>query len=37
MLIGAEPTATELLWKNMYQEVLLHGRVGVGDAGAQYS
>ena len=28
MLIGADSTATELLWKNMYQEVLLHGRVG---------
>src|ERR1700743_4009733 len=28
MLIGADPNATELLWKNMYQEVLLHGRVG---------
>ena len=28
MLIGADPTPTELLWKNMYQEVLLHGRVG---------
>ena len=28
MLIGAESTATELLWKNMYQEVLLHGRAG---------
>jgi L-alanine-DL-glutamate epimerase-like enolase superfamily enzyme len=28
MLIGADANATELLWKNMYQEVLLHGRVG---------
>lgn len=28
MLIGADPTATELLWARMYQEVLLHGRVG---------
>ena len=28
MLIGADPTATELLWKSMYQEVLLHGRTG---------
>jgi L-alanine-DL-glutamate epimerase-like enolase superfamily enzyme len=28
MLIGADPTSTELLWKNMYQEMLLHGRVG---------
>src|SRR6202050_3386878 len=28
MLLGADPYATELLWKNMYQEVLLHGRVG---------
>src|SRR6201985_1321182 len=28
LLLGADPTATELLWKNMYQEVLLHGRVG---------
>jgi L-alanine-DL-glutamate epimerase-like enolase superfamily enzyme len=28
MLIGADSNATELLWKNMYQEVLLHGRVG---------
>jgi L-alanine-DL-glutamate epimerase-like enolase superfamily enzyme len=28
MLISAESTSTELLWKNMYQEVLLHGRVG---------
>jgi L-alanine-DL-glutamate epimerase-like enolase superfamily enzyme len=28
MLIGADPTSTELLWKDMYQEVLLHGRVG---------
>jgi L-alanine-DL-glutamate epimerase-like enolase superfamily enzyme len=28
MLIGAEATSTELLWKEMYQEVLLHGRAG---------
>ena len=28
MLIGAESTSTELLWKDMYQEVLLHGRAG---------
>jgi L-alanine-DL-glutamate epimerase-like enolase superfamily enzyme len=28
MLIGADPTATELLWQRMYQEVLLHGRAG---------
>jgi len=28
MLVGADPYSTELLWKNMYQEVLLHGRVG---------
>src|SRR6202046_4706656 len=28
MLIGADSHATELLWKNMNQEVLLHGRVG---------
>lgn len=28
MLIGADSTTTELLWKKMYQEVLLHGRVG---------
>jgi L-alanine-DL-glutamate epimerase-like enolase superfamily enzyme len=28
MLLGADATSTELLWKNMYQEVLLHGRVG---------
>jgi L-alanine-DL-glutamate epimerase-like enolase superfamily enzyme len=28
MLIGADSYSTELLWKNMYQEVLLHGRVG---------
>src|ERR1700683_3072686 len=28
MLIGADSHATEMLWKNMYQEVLLHGRVG---------
>ena len=28
MLIGADPTATELLWKDMYQAVLLHGRAG---------
>jgi L-alanine-DL-glutamate epimerase-like enolase superfamily enzyme len=28
MLLGADSHATELLWKNMYQEVLLHGRVG---------
>jgi L-alanine-DL-glutamate epimerase-like enolase superfamily enzyme len=28
MLTDVDPTATELLWKNMYQEVLLHGRVG---------
>ena len=28
MLIGADPNATELLWKAMYQEVLLHGRAG---------
>lgn len=28
VLIGADPTATELLWRNMYQEVLLHGRAG---------
>jgi L-alanine-DL-glutamate epimerase-like enolase superfamily enzyme len=28
MLIGADSHATELLWKNMYQEVLLHARAG---------
>ena len=28
MLIGADSTSNELLWRNMYQEVLLHGRVG---------
>jgi L-alanine-DL-glutamate epimerase-like enolase superfamily enzyme len=28
VLIGADPTSMELLWKNMYQEMLLHGRVG---------
>jgi len=28
LLLGADPAATELLWKEMYQEVLLHGRVG---------
>jgi L-alanine-DL-glutamate epimerase-like enolase superfamily enzyme len=28
MLIGADPTSTELHWKEMYQEVLLHGRTG---------
>ena len=28
LLIGADPHSTELLWKNMYQEVLLHGRAG---------
>src|SRR6201986_2754587 len=28
MLIGVDPHSTELLWKDMYQEVLLHGRVG---------
>lgn len=28
MLIGSDPTSTELLWKEMYQEVLLHGRTG---------
>jgi L-alanine-DL-glutamate epimerase-like enolase superfamily enzyme len=28
MLIGRDTTATELLWKQMYQEVLLHGRAG---------
>ena len=28
MLIGTDPTSTEWLWKQMYQEVLLHGRTG---------
>jgi L-alanine-DL-glutamate epimerase-like enolase superfamily enzyme len=28
MLLGADSTSTELLWKEMYQEVLLHGRAG---------
>jgi hypothetical protein len=28
MLIGTDPTSMELLWKNMYQEMLRHGRVG---------
>lgn len=28
MLMGRDPTSTELLWKQMYQEVLLHGRTG---------
>jgi L-alanine-DL-glutamate epimerase-like enolase superfamily enzyme len=28
LLIGADPTSTELLWQTMYQEVLLHGRAG---------
>jgi L-alanine-DL-glutamate epimerase-like enolase superfamily enzyme len=28
MLLGVDPHATELHWKTMYQEVLLHGRVG---------
>src|SRR3984957_17888612 len=28
MLLDVDPTATELHWKNMYQEVLLHGRAG---------
>lgn len=28
LLIGAESTSTELLWKTLYQEVLLHGRAG---------
>src|ERR1700679_2254182 len=28
MLIGAQSISTELLWKVMYQEVLLHGRAG---------
>jgi len=28
MVIGAESTSVELLWKRMYQEVLLHGRAG---------
>lgn len=28
LLIGADSTTTELLWKNMYQEALLHGRAG---------
>lgn len=28
MLLGADPTATEYLWKEMYQEILLHGRTG---------
>lgn len=28
LLIGANATSTELLWKSLYQEVLLHGRTG---------
>jgi L-alanine-DL-glutamate epimerase-like enolase superfamily enzyme len=28
LVIGADPTATELLWKSLYQEILLHGRAG---------
>jgi L-alanine-DL-glutamate epimerase-like enolase superfamily enzyme len=28
LVTGADPTAVELLWKRMYQEVLLHGRTG---------
>jgi L-alanine-DL-glutamate epimerase-like enolase superfamily enzyme len=28
LLIGADPHSTELLWKTLYQEVLLHGRAG---------
>ncbi len=28
LLVGAESTSTELLWKQMYQETLLHGRTG---------
>ncbi|MGA7328865.1 MAG: mandelate racemase/muconate lactonizing enzyme family protein [Rhodomicrobium sp.] len=28
LLVGEEPTSVELLWKRMYQEVLLHGRAG---------
>jgi L-alanine-DL-glutamate epimerase-like enolase superfamily enzyme len=28
LLRGAESTATELLWKQMYQETLLHGHTG---------
>jgi L-alanine-DL-glutamate epimerase-like enolase superfamily enzyme len=27
-LVGADPTSTELLWKELYQEILLHGRAG---------
>jgi L-alanine-DL-glutamate epimerase-like enolase superfamily enzyme len=27
-LIGADANATELIWKSLYQEVLLHGRTG---------
>jgi L-alanine-DL-glutamate epimerase-like enolase superfamily enzyme len=27
-LMGADPTCTELLWKELYQETLLHGRAG---------
>jgi L-alanine-DL-glutamate epimerase-like enolase superfamily enzyme len=28
LLVGADPTSTERLWKELYQEVLLHGRAG---------
>ena len=28
LLIGTDPTATELAWKRLYQEILLHGRAG---------
>jgi L-alanine-DL-glutamate epimerase-like enolase superfamily enzyme len=28
LVIGTDSTSTELLWKNLYQEVLLHGRTG---------
>src|ERR1700722_20156784 len=34
MLIGGDPHATELLWKNMYQERLFCGPGGCGGGGA---
>src|SRR5579872_2574976 len=28
LVVGADSTSTELLWRTLYQEVLLHGRSG---------
>jgi len=28
LMVGADPHANELIWKTLYQEVLLHGRAG---------